>query len=488
MNISKYDHKIVKILAQNIEFNWELPYNISNLSSGLGSGFFIDKIGHILTCAHVISNTKKVYAEIPSEGRYRYELDIIGICPAFDIALLKIKDYKVKSYCKLGNSDILKKGDSVFALGFPLGLENLKYTEGHISGKDKNLIQTDTAINPGNSGGPLIKNNKVIGINSSGYMFSQNVEFAIPINIYQVVKKELLDKNKVLVERSISNGFLFNNTNDNSLELNSFNVSKHKKVGVHITKIIKNSGISKSNIKKGDILIEVDGKKIDNYGLIDKKWLGEKLSLDDYMRLKKCDDNVKIKYWSKNQMNTDSYTYDTFNLPITLKFPPYEKIDYEIFAGMNIMELTINHILHIQNKLEKYVDIENQLEPKLVIAFVFNNSYLDNMKIFKAGHIITEVNDIKVKTLKGYRQALLKPIKKNKKVYLKFLTDKNKKFVIEMNMAIKEYLEFSNDFNYPITSAILLDQKKLSKFSNIKYSNSKILNNNKVINNKVINN
>ena len=84
-NISE---KIVRIISQNINYNWKQPFNFDNIGKSIGSGFFINNKGLILTCSHVVEHSKEVYIQLPSEGRTQFKVDILGICPYFDIALL----------------------------------------------------------------------------------------------------------------------------------------------------------------------------------------------------------------------------------------------------------------------------------------------------------------------------------------------------------------------------------------------------------------
>ena len=165
-NILEFQHKIVKVIAQNIEVDYKEPYKLQDATSGIGTGFFI-KGNYIITCSHVVDNSKVVLIEIPVEGKKKYKVELVGICPKFDIAVLKSVEYKSKSYFKMGDSDKIRSGNEVLAIGFPLGQNSIKITKGIVSGRQYGNIQTDTPINPGNSGGPLVYNGLVIGINKS---------------------------------------------------------------------------------------------------------------------------------------------------------------------------------------------------------------------------------------------------------------------------------------------------------------------------------
>ena len=156
-------------------------------SRSIGSGFFIDNQGHLLTCSHVVDDAMKIFIEIPNHGDEKIEVEVLGLCPDLDIALLKTINYKNKEFYELHEPDYIyeiNQGTDVLAIGFPLGQDNIKYTKGIISGRQHGLIQTDTPINPGNSGGPLILDDKVVGINSSGIRFANNIGYVTHIILF----------------------------------------------------------------------------------------------------------------------------------------------------------------------------------------------------------------------------------------------------------------------------------------------------------------
>jgi len=165
--------------------------------SGKGSGFVINKEGFAITNAHVIQGETRIsailYQNVPGGlTRRRVEdVEIVAINPFFDLALIKLPlpaDLK-PSHVVLGNGEDVNTGDSVFAVGNPLGLER-SVTQGIVSSRSRNLqgqlyLQTDTAINPGNSGGPLFnQRGEVIGVTSRGARadMADNLGFAIPVS------------------------------------------------------------------------------------------------------------------------------------------------------------------------------------------------------------------------------------------------------------------------------------------------------------------
>jgi len=457
-------NNVVRIISQSIEYNWHEPYkNISNKNS-VGSGFFISDNGLILTCCHVLVNTKKVYVEIPIEGKKKYEANIIFICPDFDVGLIQIKNYKNKSFLELYNSeDIynLEFGSSVFAVGFPLAQNNLKITEGLLSGRNDGLLQTSAPINPGNSGGPLLYKNKVIGINVSKITNASNIGYASPISFYHIVKKNK-SNNKLILRPKLGLKYINSNEYFNLLH-------KTKNEGVIITHIFKNSPISKTNIKKGDLLISINNFNIDNYGLTNKIWLKEKMSFNDLINTLKLNQKINIKYFdtSKNKIINETFNFNQFKLNVSKKYPIYDDTftQHEIIFGIIVSELNENLLTSsiknmIENKKEideTYLNIlsiinnKNREEKKLIITHIFPNTELKNLEVLKIYDIITKVNNKKVETINDFRKHIIKPIISNNKKYIKIETKNNKIVVYELNKLLENEKSNSQIFKYNLS-------------------------------------
>jgi len=174
-----------------------------------GTGFVISEDGYIITNNHVIDGADKI--EVRVNNKEKYTAKLIGKDPATDLALLKIEVKQRLIPLSLGDSDKLRVGEWVMAIGDPLNFDKT-VTVGVVSAKDRsgltadaatrsfeNYIQTDAAINFGNSGGPLINvNGEVIGINTAMFRPAQNIGFAIPVNTLKQVLPQLREKGKVV--------------------------------------------------------------------------------------------------------------------------------------------------------------------------------------------------------------------------------------------------------------------------------------------------
>ncbi len=191
---------------------------IVNTPSGLGSGFIINKDGYLITNYHVIDKEKNIKITMFVKKNNDFEkvvyskVKIVSFNPFLDLALLKIEEGGDFPFVYLGNIEEVKAGDTSFAIGNPLGLER-SVSQGIISSTDRNYqgvlyIQTTTPINPGNSGGPLFNlKGEVIGVTNMGYMFTDGLGFAIPVDsvIYFLEHKEAFYYN----EHNYNTGFRY---------------------------------------------------------------------------------------------------------------------------------------------------------------------------------------------------------------------------------------------------------------------------------------
>ncbi|HAJ57695.1 MAG: hypothetical protein A2W77_04535 [Nitrospinae bacterium RIFCSPLOWO2_12_39_16] len=234
----------------------------------LGSGFIIDKDGYILTNNHVIERADKIKVTL-GNGK-EYDAKVIGIDQKTDIALIKIESKEELPIVRIGDSDMLEVGEWVVAIGNPFGVGQ-SVTAGIVSAKGRvigagpydDFIQTDASINPGNSGGPLINTKgEVIGINTAiftagGTAGNIGIGFAIPINVVKPVLKELKEKGVV------TRGWLGVMIQKVTPEIaKSFNLAESE--GALVGDVVKGSPADKVGIKRGDVIVEFDGKKIKN--------------------------------------------------------------------------------------------------------------------------------------------------------------------------------------------------------------------------------
>ena len=229
----------------------------------LGSGFIINNDGLILTNNHVVEKADEI--RIKTLGGAEYDAKVVGRDPKTDIALIQIKvKGKLPAPAKLGDSEAIRVGDWVIAVGNPFGLGNT-VTAGIISAKGRvigagqydDFLQTDAAINPGNSGGPLFNmSGEVVGINTAIVAQGQGIGFATPINM----AKDILDQLKT---GKVVRGWLGIMIQDITPELaESFGIKETK--GVIVADVVPDSPAERDGLKRGDIVEKLNGKQVEN--------------------------------------------------------------------------------------------------------------------------------------------------------------------------------------------------------------------------------
>ena len=247
---------------------------------GAGSGVIISEDGYIVTNNHVIEETRNI--EVTLNDNRTFDATLVGNDPATDIALLKIEAEEDLPYMKYGDSDALKIGEWVLAVGNPFNLTST-VTAGIVSAKSRNInllarrqgtmsiesfIQTDAAVNPGNSGGALVnQKGELVGINTAiasrtgsytGY------SFAVPVSIVQKVVSDLMEFGEV--QRGILG---VNIRNVNSALADELDLEQPR--GIYVANVMENSGAEEAGIKEGDVIVSIDGETVEQVAELQEK-------------------------------------------------------------------------------------------------------------------------------------------------------------------------------------------------------------------------
>lgn len=285
----------------------------NNKLSGSGTGFIYkkdDKYGYIITNNHVIEGASSVKI-LNNEGTI-VDGTILGSDEYSDIAVIRIDKDAALQVAEIGSSSDSEVGDTLFTVGSPLGSEYIgTVTKGILSGKNRlvtvsltsgsymiEALQTDAAMNPGNSGGPLVNmNGKVIGVNSLKLVEDEieGMGFAIPIETVMSVIDKLESGSKI--ERPYLGVQLIDATSSYQLFYNRITISDKVTYGAVIAYVEDNKVASDSGLKKGDVIIEIDGVKIDD------------TSKFRYVLYKhNIGDTIKVKYYRGDEVKETSIT------------------------------------------------------------------------------------------------------------------------------------------------------------------------------------
>jgi serine protease Do len=362
-----------------------------------GSGVIISEDGYIVTNNHVIDNADEV--KITLNNKKTYTAKVIGSDPAYDLAVIKIEASGLP-FLVYGNSDDVKVGQWVLALGYPLDLE-ATVTAGIVSAKargiglnrDRNgkpnsgvesFIQTDAAVNKGNSGGALINTDgKLVGINSAIFSptgFYSGYSYAIPVNIVKKVVDDLIKYGNV------QRGFLgigTNHSNDiTEAEKQAYNL-KFSGEGLVITSIDREGGAYQSGLRPGDIIRKVNNSDITSHN-----------ELQEIVGKLKPGDKVNVVYSRDGKEN---------NVNVTLKNKMHNleivKEDNSAMSALGADMVTLD-----PKKAREY-----GIPGGVVVKRIKEGGALDSQTRMKDSFVILKINDMDVKSI----EEMLKAIGKN---------------------------------------------------------------------------
>ena len=348
---------------------------------GTGSGVIISEDGYIVTNNHVIKGATKL--EITLNNKKSYPAKLIGTDSKMDIALLKIDADEKLPYTAFANSDSVKIGEWVLAVGNPYNLTST-VTAGIISAKARNLdtsgiqsfIQTDAAVNPGNSGGALVNTRgELIGINtmiSSQTGSYVGYSFAVPSNIARKIIEDIMEFGNV------QRGIL-------GIEGGELNAMASKELGVsetqgfYVNRVQKKSGAEKSGLQKGDIIIKLDNQNIATYA-----------DLSGYINTKRPNDKVEVTFirdgknkvvpviLSKNEFfSTEFKGLELENIAAD------EKARFNLDGGVKIKSITNENLKQYEEELKGNIilSIDNVKVKDVEAAAKLLNNKTENQSI-----------------------------------------------------------------------------------------------------------
>jgi serine protease Do len=347
---------------------------------GVGSGFIMSREGYILTNNHVVEDADQIKVKL-ANGK-EYDAKVVGRDPKTDLALVKIQGASQLHPLKLGNSDDLKVGSWVVAIGSPFGLEQT-VTAGIVSAKGRvigsgpydDFIQTDASINPGNSGGPLINmKGEVVGINTAIIASGQGIGFAIPINMAKEIVPQLEEKGHVI------RGWLGVSIQEVTPALaKSFNLKETK--GALVAQVVSGSPAEKAGIEQGDVIVEFDGKEVKDSKelprIVASTPVGETVTLKLLRNGKVVDRQVKIGEMEEKVEAAKAPSHKSLGITV-------QNITPEIAKGLGLKKDT-----------------------GVVVTGVEPGSPAANAGI-QTGDVIREVNRIPVKDIDDFAQKIEK--------------------------------------------------------------------------------
>lgn len=348
----------------------------------LGSGFVIDSSGLIVTNNHVVEKATEIKVKLRDD--HAYDAKILGRDSKTDLALLKVTpDSHFPKALKLGDSDAIRVGDRVIAVGNPFGLGHT-ITEGIISAKGRiigagpydDFLQTDAAINPGNSGGPLFDlEGEVIGINTAIVARGQGIGFAIPINI----AKELLPQ---LKSGNITRGWLGVMIQEITPELaKSFGLESHS--GALVADAVTDGPAASAGIERGDVMVAFAGKPVKDPHALSRI-------------VAATEPGTKVLVKVVRHGKTKQVTVKIGTMPQEASLA--EPVEKTASWGMRVQAIT--------PELAERLELSPKTKGVVITDLASGSSAAESG--LRPGDVIVEVNRTRVENLNGYRQALAK--------------------------------------------------------------------------------
>ncbi len=399
----------------------------------LGSGFIIEANGFIITNNHVVDGAEEITVTLPDNGKYKAK--IVGRDKKTDLALLKVDAKKDLPFVPLGDSDAMRVGDWVIAIGNPFGLGG-SVTQGIISARQRSInsgpfddfLQTDASINRGNSGGPLFNTKgEVIGINSAIFSPSMGggsvgIGFAIPTSLAKPIIAQLKEFGRA------HRGWLGVKIQEVSEEI-ADSVGLAKPMGALVLEVAKDSPADKAGIVAGDIITNFDGKEIT-----------EMRHLPRIVAETKGGKTVSVTYWHKNASKTGQITVKELDEK-TEKAQDGEDNGKDgdsedgnadgggALLGMDVSPLT--------PQLRARMRLDEKKNGLVVLGVKFGSEAAK--RGLRRGDLIVDVNNETVKSVadlkavfdkarkSGRKFALVKISRKNEEAFVTLPLDENKK-------------------------------------------------------------
>ena len=406
----EFEKCVVKLHGQAIIYNVFIPFEKNEVTSLTGSAFFINDTD-LLTCYHCVDSCVDLTISMPVFDKTRYPVEIVSVIPEFDLAVLRLKAAAPHHEFLPLSNDPVERLDTVVALGYPLDSDNLKYTKGVVSGTHEEFIQMDATINPGNSGGPLVRDGKVIGINSQKAQMAESTGFAVPSRCF-LIWEPYIRSHKPKVVRLYESRIVTSNLNTDvvaTLKNRGFREAS----GVIVTKSWQ------PDIRVGDILTHFQGSPIDNFGYT-KNRFGNKVPLEKAMMLLGPSDKIELGVFrggTSTKVATDFYTGE--KTPFKMVYPPLEPLPYVVLGGIVFMQLCNNHIEHLMTHgkipgslkiLLISKSVSEKFTPFVFVSAIIVGSSIVNLETIGAGDIVTAVNGHKITSLDTLREALKKDV------------------------------------------------------------------------------
>ncbi len=461
---------VVQIFTYSGTYDIFNPYKTPEHHPSWGTGFFLADDGYLMTNFHVVDKALAIFIQIPELGKEQFRVEIVGVHPDRDLALLKLEERehkRLKDALKVDklpflqfseNSDQLKETQEIILAGYPLAEPNIKASLGECSGREYfphlgNMIQTTVPTNPGNSGGPYLnKQGNIVGVCAIGVSSESvdNVAYFIPSNTVFNVLPDLYTKKIVT---SPVWGFLFISTTEHTNRYLKY----PEDGGIYVSKVFEGTLADEYGFKKGDLLYRVNGLLIDHYGCLRPSNTDRTIELGDYLSRFPLGQEIIFEVYRETTQKIISVITKGSEKFKTERFYPWlhDALDYEVIGGLVCVALTTNHIGAVMKRFpstKKYLKPKNCLDAHVMVTDLLPSSPAHKTRCFVDGDwFISKVNGHAVATVQDFRDAV---IAGKDGEYLTIETDAGSLVALSIAEILKQEDALVKQYGYPKSSLI----------------------------------
>jgi S1-C subfamily serine protease len=404
----------------------------------VGSGFFIkigNEEGYILTNAHVVRNSTHIELRSVLTSDEPFKVNLVGLVETLepDVALLKFsneelarfkKISKLKSipYLDFAQSENISRGEEIKAIGYPMGMVEPNMSGGEISNFISGSIDTverfvtDAAINPGNSGGPaVLKNAKVVGLNTAIVLEASNIAFITPIHVIKNILPQLLKGHDIRL--GTLGAYIQKNSPVNSHFL------KQKEVrGIIVNRILEHSLAKSLGLKANDVLLAINGFSIDRHGNAIGEHFTRRKNLFDLLHEVSIGEMLQVKVWRKGKTKTLSTILGIYSNHDVPTIPVVSKRSHYFYEGM-IMQNVCTEVL---NAIAETYGVEGanlygeflEADSRVIITAIDEESQAAELDLH-IGDYVCEVDGKKIKSINEFDRAIKRATKTKSKIVIR---------------------------------------------------------------------
>jgi S1-C subfamily serine protease len=220
--------------------------------------------------------------------------------------------------------------------------------------------------------------------------------------------------------------------------------------GIYIYNILEGSPISRTKLRRGDILCAINEHKLNSFGNINKTWMNEKMEIDNLLAMTPIGQKIRLEFLRDKQMMTDEFVMEEVVNPVRTVHPAFEKVDYVMRGGLIFMNLSLNLVESLcitptNGELARFNKASHKTKPRVVISNIIHGGVVEEAKILEKGDLVLKINDVKVATVADVRRALT-----HDAVFLKVEVDDHRVAVFKLAALQKDDETFAAAYHFPL--------------------------------------